>query len=405
VSNGRSTNVQKDLRWRLTLLLIAAITLLGVWRAGAAAQVKVFPGSAARGGQIIINKGCISCHAFAGGGGKLAPDLSRTPPDASSPGQLATAIWNHAPRMWVTAERKWNIELTSTDVADLFAYMYSALYFAPAGNAARGKAYFAGNCAACHSETPGGGGPGKPLSEWADVTDPLAWAGRMWNHSSEMADAAIARGRPWPTLSDRDVADLMIYLRSLPTLRTKSSGFSLGEPQLGRLAFERTCESCHSFGPSKVGKKVDLLERPKQRTVTGYVAAMWNHAPRMRARGNGQLPKLDPADMPNLLAFLFSQSYFFESGDVRRGQRVYERENCVRCHDERRRETGAPDLTQPAESYSPITLTASVWRHTPSMFEATRRSGLPWPHFEGSDMADVIAFLNSRVITKVAKPE
>jgi mono/diheme cytochrome c family protein len=148
---------------------------------------------------------------------------------------------------------------------------------------------------------------------------------------------------------------------------------------------------------------VDLLERAPQQTVTGYVAAMWNHAPRMRARGNGQLPKLKPEEMPNLVAFLFSQSYFFERGDPRRGRRVYERENCLRCHEERRRETGAPDLTQPAELYSPITLTASVWRHAPSMFEATRRAGVPWPRFEGSDMVDVIAYLNSRVVTRIAE--
>jgi cytochrome c2 len=380
-----------------------ALTLVTVsFYSRASAQVKVLPGSAARGGQLIITKGCTNCHAFGGGGGKNAPDLTRTPPSASSPGQLATALWNHAPQMWVAPDKQWNIKLTSAEVADVFAFMYSALYFAPAGEAARGKAFFEKNCSTCHSETRGGGGPGTPLSEWAEVTDPLAWAGHMWNHSPAMYAAMSAKGRAWPTLTNQNVADLMIYFRSLPALRSKSTGFSLGEPELGRIAFERTCESCHSFGPSKVGKKVDLLERANQPTVTGYVAAMWNHAPRMQAKANGQLPKVNPADMPNLIAFLFSQSYFFERGDARRGQRVYERENCASCHEQRRRETGAPDLTQPPEAYSPITLTASVWRHAPSMFEATRRTGIPWPHFEGSDMNDVIAYLNSRVVRKVA---
>jgi cytochrome c2 len=219
-----------------------------------------------------------------------------------------------------------------------------------------------------------------------------------------MFAAVKAGGKAWPALSNRDVADLMMYFRSLPTLREKSTGFSLGEPELGQLAFERVCETCHSFGPAKVGNKIDLLGRSAPLTVTGYVAAMWNHAPRMQAKGDGKLPRLNPADMPNLAAFLFSQSYFFERGDARRGQRVYERENCFACHEQRRRETGAPDLTQPPEQYSPITLTASVWRHAPSMFEATRRSGAPWPRFAGSDMNDIIAYLNSRLITRVARP-
>jgi cytochrome c2 len=247
---------RRDQVKRLTALAVMGLALgFGSRSSSAAAQVKLLPGSAARGGQLIINKGCVSCHAFGGGGGKTAPDLTRTPPDASSPGQLATAIWNHAPQMWMAADRRWKIDLTSSEVSDLFAYMFSALYFAPAGSATRGKRVFDRSCAACHSETAGAGGPGPSLAEWAEVTDPLAWAGRMWNHSPEMADAALARGRPWPTLSNQDVADLMIYLRSLPALRSKSTGFSLGEPELGRLTFERTCESCHSFGPSKVGKK------------------------------------------------------------------------------------------------------------------------------------------------------
>ncbi|HEX5000814.1 MAG TPA: c-type cytochrome [Terriglobia bacterium] len=392
------------MRWRLAVLVIATLAAWGFTRSTTEAQIKVLPGSAARGGQLIITKGCINCHAFGGGGGKRAPDLTRTPPDASSPGQLATAMWNHAPQMWVSANRTWDIELSSSETADLFAFMYSALYFAPAGDAARGRALFEKSCATCHAEAKGAGGPGQPVATWAEVRDPLAWAGHMWNHSPQMTQAAAAKNRAWPTLSNQNVADLMIYFRSLPELREKSNSFSLGEPELGRVTFERVCESCHSFGPSRAGKKVDLLARSAPDTVTGYVAAMWNHAPRMKARADGPLPRLEPDEMPNLVAFLFSQSYFFERGDVKRGQRVYERENCARCHEQRRGETGAPDLTQPAEAYSPITLTASVWRHAPSMFEATRRSGVPWPMFEGSDMVDVIAYLNSRVVTRIAEP-
>jgi mono/diheme cytochrome c family protein len=391
------------MRWRFTVLAVVLFAFWAIWRSSnASAQVKVLPGSAARGGQLIISKGCVNCHAFGGGGGKRAPDLTRTPPDASSPGQLASAIWNHAPQMWVTPEGKWSTELTSSEVADIFAYMYSALYFSPAGDANRGKTFFERTCAECHSETANGAGPGRALSAWAEVTDPLAWAGHMWNHTPEMSKALTAKGRPWPTLTNQNVADLMTYFRSLPALRAKSVGFSLGEPQLGQAVYEKTCESCHSFGPSTVGKRVDLLSRSAPQTVTGYVAAMWNHAPKMLARGNGALPKLEPGDMPSLVAFLFSQSYFFERGDVRRGQRVYERENCALCHEGRRRETGAPDLTQSPEVYSPVTLTASVWRHAPSMFAAARRTGVPWPRLQGSDMVDVIAYMNSRLVRRVA---
>src|SRR6185503_9826829 len=114
----------------------------------------------------------------------------------------------------------------------------------------------------------------------------------------------------------------LMYLRSIPSLRVKSSTFGMGEPEQGRISFERSCEGCHSFG-SAPGKKVDLLSQRAPQTVTGYIAAMWNHALIMQARSGFRFPKLGPGEMSNLIAFLFSESYFFERGNDRRGWNVY----------------------------------------------------------------------------------
>jgi mono/diheme cytochrome c family protein len=302
--------------------------------------------------------------------------------------------------MWATpAGQRWNTELTSNEAADLFAYMYSVLYFAPAGDVARGRDTVEKNCAVCHSDTPVAGAAGSPISTWAAVKDPVVWAGRMWNHAPEMNKEVLAKARPWPRLSGQDVADLMVYLRSLPVLRAKSSTFAMGEPEQGQPVFERSCESCHSFGPG-AGKTFDLLRRSAPQTVTGYIAAMWNHAPLMQR--DEVRWQLDPEDMPDLIAFLFSQSYFFERGDAGRGRRVFTNENCARCHEQLRKQTGAPDLTQSTELYSPITLISAVSRHTPAMFEAGRARAVSWPQFQGSEMADLIAYLNSRVIVRIA---
>jgi cytochrome c5 len=107
------------------------------------------------------------------------------------------------------------------------------------------------------------------------------------------------------------LADLMIYLRSLTALRSRSVTFGMGELEQGRLVFERSCESCHSFGLS-TGKRIDLLQRGAPQTVTGYIAAMWNHAELMRTMSGAnasptgrsrqetigsQFPKLDPEGM------------------------------------------------------------------------------------------------------------
>jgi mono/diheme cytochrome c family protein len=233
----------------------------------------------------------------------------------------------------------------------------------------------------------------------------------MWNHSAEMHEAMASKSIVPPKLSSQDVADLMIYLRSLPVLRSRSASFGMGEPDQGRVVFERSCESCHSFGPG-IGKQVDLLQRRGPQTVTGYIAAMWNHSDGMRARGprvsvtpqNSQFPKLEPEDMRHLIAFLFSQFYFFERGDAARGRRVFENKSCASCHETPGKEPGAPDLTQAAELYSPITLTSAAWRHGRSMSDVMKRKGILWPQFQGPEMADLIAYLNSRVVIRVANP-
>jgi cytochrome c2 len=238
------------------------------------------------------------------------------------------------------------------------------------------------------------------MSQWAPLDDPIMLSERMWNHASGMIKAA-AQKKQWPVLSTQDVSDLIVYIRSAPEVRMRDQAFRLGTPEKGRGVFERSCETCHSFG-NEQPHKIDLLARRAPPTVVGYIAAMWNHAPAMHAKGGGSLARLQPGEMSDLIAFLFSQSYFFERGDVQRGSKVFAAQKCADCHETRRKEVGAPDLTQAFEEYSPITMTSAVFRHGPAMFHAMQQNGRTWPHFEGSEMTDLIAYLNSRVIKRVA---
>jgi cytochrome c2 len=212
--------------------------------------------------------------------------------------------------------------------------------------------------------------------------------------------ATSNRGISWPRLSERDVVDLLLFLSKTPNSKLADATFSVGDPGLGRVVFDRSCSNCHSFGPER--SKVDLQTRTAPTSMTDYIAAMWNHAPAMRARG-GSTVKLENGDMSNLIAFLFSQRFFFEAGDIKRGQRVYESENCMTCHEVKRQETRAPDLTKATEAYSPITLTASAWSHGPEMLRNMKQQKMAWPEFEKTEMADLIAFLNSRIIKQIAR--
>jgi cytochrome c2 len=293
--------------------------------------------------------------------------------------------------------------LKISDAADLFAYLYSTLYFSPRGNSSRGGSIFVEKqCSSCHSEILNIDRRSALQETWMDLRDPSVWAERMWNHATEMDSAMKNRGIRWPKLSDQDVVDLVMFLGTRAGSQPEAYELTIGDPELGRTTFERSCTTCHTLGqPEK--SKVDLLSRKGPTSVTGYIAAMWNHAPEMKAKG-GATPKLAAGQMADLVAFLFSQRYFFQPGDSEKGKKVYESKNCALCHDVRRAQTGAPDLTKTMEAYSPIVLTSAAWQHGSTMIRTMKQQQIEWPEFHGREMADLIAFLNSRLIIRVARP-
>ena len=389
---------------RIVLLFAVFAVASLAWPRHSAGQITIIPGSATHGADLFREKGCIQCHAFDGKGGDAAPDLSQKSLKASTPMLLAAALWNHGPTMWA-AQRSRQIQptLDSTETADLFAYFYSLSYFNVPGDAGRGRVVFEkNNCTRCHTGTVQKPGIGPSIATWNEVRDPIRWAERMWNHSGKMYEETVRAGIRWPNLSSQNVVDLIAYFRDMPEARSQSAAFQPGDPELGRLTFERRCESCHAFGNRTAERKIDLLKTPAPHTMTGYAAAMWNHAPLMHKRAGSDFPILVSGEMNDLVAYLFAQRYFYEEGDPALGAIVFKSKNCVLCHEQQRQQTGAPDLRLATERFSPITMSSGVWRHGPGMFEKMKQQNLEWPQLSGPEMSNLVAYLNSRLVQKNA---
>src|SRR6266542_197412 len=82
------------------------------------------------GSQVFGSKGCVKCHSVNGVGGKVGPDLARNIKPHSFY-DVATAMWNHLPRM---ADRMKQLgiarpELTAQEAGDLIGFLYTLNYF------------------------------------------------------------------------------------------------------------------------------------------------------------------------------------------------------------------------------------------------------------------------------------
>ena len=165
--------------------------------------VYVLPGRAAQGERLFAEKRCVTCHGQPGKGGGLAPDLAARAERASLT-DFAVAMWNKAPAMTaVMRARGIDIPaLTSDQMADIVAYLYSIRYFGSETNEARGRQVAEGKgCLTCHRS-----GRARPLFTGRALESPAAVAAALWNHG-------LIEGRSWPRFTSQEMADLTAALQ------------------------------------------------------------------------------------------------------------------------------------------------------------------------------------------------
>jgi len=342
---------------------------------------------ARRGADFFKTQMCVSCHGVKGLSEGRAPDLGRRLDRSYTPAGIAAQMWSHAPVMWASmSEQKVPVpQVSPGQAADLFAYFCSARYFEKPGEAERGKRLFQSkHCSECHSITASGGGIGPPVEKWESLAAPVVMIEHMWNHQVLMRGAMAEHHISWPQLTSQELTDMLVYLQNLPQTKNMELYLVLPPPEQGEELFrEKGCAECHKGGLALEGLLGDS-------TLTDVAAAMWNHAPQMRQPP----PQLTITEWRRLISYVWAKQFFTTSGDAARGHKTFESKKCATCHNDA--SSGAPSLSKPAEPYSAIGMVSVLWRHGPTMLQKMREKHIAWPQLTQTEMANLIAYLNSR---------
>lgn len=180
------------------------------------------PGSVEPGRRAFEEKGCDGCHPGSG------PDLTTTELPGSV-AALASRMWNHSPTM-SRVMREQEVErkpIEPQELADILAYVLALSNTDREGDATNGARVFARKgCDQCHDseEMTEGGGP--TINQLGHDALPVSMAAALWNHGETMLERMTEAGISWPVFDDREMVDLLAYLRTIgaPTGTTGGSG-------------------------------------------------------------------------------------------------------------------------------------------------------------------------------------
>lgn len=269
------------------------------------------PGNERSGRKLLREKRCTACHTFGGKGGDVGPDFAQSE-DYLSPLALAAAMWNHGPGMQDLFE-KHDIErpsLNGREMIDLSVGIKSFMSpsrvppgsFVP-GDPEVGRTLASEKgCLQCHALSSDADAIGFAEMELdASLTE---IAGHMWNHGPDMWEMMEDRGIAFPSLTRREMADLIAYVYSL---RLNDPP---GDPGRGAdLIVEKGCTSCHAEGGKETAMAVDFANVGDLDSPLTMISRMWNHAEDMDEavrETNKRWPQFEGRDLADIHAYLLS---------------------------------------------------------------------------------------------------
>jgi len=165
---------------------------------------------------------------------------------------------------------------------------------------------------------------------------------------------------------------------------------------------EKGCVRCHALSGDASSVGPDLGRLHFRGSVMDLAGTFWNHAPLMREKMLDMKirpPTLTSQEMANLFAFLTAYRYYLtevgQAANPVAGKAIFVEKRCDRCHVDNAWDTPGPDLSRYRGRYSAISLAQTMWNHGEEMATVMRTHREPWPKFEGRQMGDLLAFLQT----------
>jgi len=161
------------------------------------------------------------------------------------------------------------------------------------------------------------------------------------------------------------------------------------------------CFTCHSLRGVGSDTAPDLAS-PAEDSLSpvAFAARLWNHAPEMWAemeRRGMDVPSLTDQEARDIRAFLYAVRYFEPAGDYDRGETVFRKAECYRCH--AIVSAGGDGIGSPVSSWSalsdPLRLLETMWNHGEVMAEDLEAAGRRWPKLTVEDTADLLAYTSN----------
>ncbi|MBI2822566.1 MAG: c-type cytochrome [Acidobacteria bacterium] len=383
------------------LVLAVVLPVLHCPADAADASRGLLNGSPIHGRQLFVSKGCIECHSVRGVGGTVGPDLGLKVFNRSVY-EIGGILWNHSPFMGskmaqMSIQRP---QFSAEEMLDLISFLYFLNYFDPPGNVRAGQQLWVEKkCADCHSGEGGRQTVGPPLEKMHSPSTSVFLAQSMWNHAAQMFEMFRRRSIEPPTFQGSEMVDLAAYIRQA-NRNPRRQLFSLGDPQKGEDLFRsKGCAACHAPSAGAAAQAPPLGGPQFQASVSQITGQMWNHLPRMYDRMTRQglrFPTFSGEEMNDLISYLYSRAYVGRLGDPQKGAVVFREKRCMSCHGQpgKSEQRMGPDLAD-VQMDSPLGTIPAMWNHAMEMEGKMAQQQIVWPRFEGTEMADLQAYLRS----------